>query len=127
MPEYVAFLGVLIKKLVESGWRIADSWYAVCSDSKKIGHYWDSVETLHAFEPTGSRCICGFCDLANTNKILTCNTEILPSTIATYYWLASAPFCAKSSDSPLARLECDNLRFRYFDWNNSVGWLVLEK
>ena len=68
--EYVAFLGLLIKKLVESGWSISKSWRAVCTDSKELGHYWNADNAKHAFEDTGSREVCGFYDLANTFKIL---------------------------------------------------------
>jgi len=69
--EYVAFLGVLIKTLVDcKGWKIDDAWNAVCNDSVRLGHYWDSKNAKCDDEPTGSRCICGFCDLANREKIL---------------------------------------------------------
>ena len=80
--EYVAFLGVLIKKLVDSGWTVENSWNAVCNDSRQLGHYWNSKNAKHDLEPTGSREICGFFDLANTYKILARDEE------AGGFWLA---------------------------------------
>ena len=116
--EYVAFLGVLIKRLVESGWRITDAWNAVCNDSKEIGHYWNSVGALHNFEPTGSREICGFCDLANTFKILAKDKE------ADGFWLAGGYYGDMGGNIPLA----DLVQVYYFDLGsvNCVGWIVLE-
>ena len=115
--EYVAFLGVFIKKLVESGWSISKSWKAVCTDSKELGHYWNSDNAKYAFEDTGSREVCGFYDLANTYKILAEDKE------AGGFWLAGGFYNFDSSDDPLADLGRDYGR------NNgnvhSVGWLVL--
>ena len=72
--EYIAFLGVLLKELIASGWTLEDAWEAVCVDSEKLGHYWNSNNAKHDFEVTGSREVCGFYDLANTCKFLE-NTE----------------------------------------------------
>ena len=55
--EYIAFLGVLIKKLVDSGWKVDDAWDAVCNDSKKLGHYWNSENAMHVPEPP-TKCRC---------------------------------------------------------------------
>ena len=116
--EYVAFLGLLIKKLVESGWSISKSWRAVCTDSKKLGHYWNSSDAKHAFEDTGSREVCGFYDLANTFKILAEDKE------TGGFWLAGG-FCNFiSGDYPLADL--DLIFNRDGGSINSVGWLVLD-
>ena len=115
--ERVAFLGVLIKKLVESGWKVKEAWSAVCNDSRELGHYWNSENAKHAFENTGSREVCGFFDLANTYKILAYDEE------ACGFWLAGG-LCNISSDYyPLADLGHGN----YQDDNrcDSVGWLVL--
>lgn len=68
--EYVCRNLFLIQKLVESGYEIEDAWTAVCVDSTKIGHYLFSDNAKEDFEPTGSREICGFCDLANAFKFL---------------------------------------------------------
>ena len=68
--EYIAFMAVLIKELVESGWKVADAWKAVYMDSKKLGHYRNSKDAKNFFEPTGSREVCGWYDLSNIYKIL---------------------------------------------------------
>ena len=117
--QYVAFLGCLIKKLVEKGWEVSQAWYAVCSDSKKLGHYWNSEYTKHDFEMTGSREVCDFYDLGNSFKILAEDEEEK----AVGFWLAGGGCNANSDNFPLADLELnhdvDN------DYYNSVGWLVL--
>jgi len=109
--EYGAFLGVLIKKLVEEGKSVEWAWNAVCNDSKELGHYWNSEDAKYQFELTGSRCICGFYDLANTCKILAEDEE------AGGFWLAGGYFF------PLAFLDLHT--YRTYDYNSSVGWLVL--
>lgn len=68
--EYIAFLAVLIKELVNSGKSVEWAWNAVCNDSEELGNYWNSQNAKHEFEDTGRREICGFFDLANTYKIL---------------------------------------------------------
>jgi hypothetical protein len=64
--EYGAFLGVLIKELVADEASSLWAWNAVCNDSEELGHYWNSKKAKHKFEPTGSRLVCAFYDLANT-------------------------------------------------------------
>lgn len=115
--EYVAFLGVLIKKLVAGGWSVADAWHAVCDDSKMLGHYWNSENAKHDFEETGSREVCGFFDLANTCKILAWDDEI------GRFWLASGLYFDSGSLHPLADLGL--YRNRDGNYSNSVGWYVL--
>ena len=115
--EYGAFLGVLIKKLVEEGKSVEWAWNAVCNDSKELGHYWNSKNAKHDFEPTGSRGICGFYDLANTYKILAEDEEVGG------FWLAGGSFNLGSSNDPLADL-CLYTN-RSSDRSHSVGWLVL--
>lgn len=116
--EYHLFLGTIIDKLIgEEGWSEADAWNAVCTDSTKLGHYYNSVNAKRDFEPTGSRMIAGKCDLANTCKILAKDEE------AGGFWLVGG-FCNSSGNYfPLAflYLNCD------YDnhCNNSVGWFVL--
>ena len=117
--EYVAFLGVLIKKLIASGLRVSSAWNAVCDDSKELGHYWNSENAKHDFEVTGSRNICGFCDLANTYKILAWDKE------AGGFWLAGGDYFDNSFNSPLSDLGRDT-RQGNCD-HGSVGWLVLSK
>ena len=121
--EYVAFLGVLIKKLVENGWSVKEAWDAVCNDSIKLGHYWNSENTKHNFtkddlEPTGSREICGFYDLANCRKILAKEKD-------GGFWLAGGDCQNSSNRCPLAN-------FEYIDGGQcygylfAVGWIVLD-
>ena len=115
--EYVAFLGVLIKKLIASGWNVADAWYAVCDDSKVLGHYWNSENAKYGFEKTGSREVCGFFDLANTHKILAWDDE------TGGFWLASGYYHFYGNVYPLADLGLSSNRDN--GDNNSVGWYVL--
>ena len=117
--QYVAFLGVLIKMLVAKGWKVGEAWNAVCNDSKKLGHYWNSDNAKHQFEDTGSREICGFFDLANTYKILAENEA------AGGFWLAGGSFCDNGRYHPLAYL---GLYYDYcYDRSYGVAWLVLKK
>ena len=115
--EYVAFLGVLIKKLVENGWKVEEAWSAVCYDSKELGHYRNSENAKHAFEDTGSREICGFFDLANTYKILADDEE------AGGFWLAGGRYFDHGNFIPLADL--GHYNNQDCDIGSSVGWLVL--
>ena len=120
--EYVAFLGVLIKKLVEDcKWNVADAWHAVCNDSKELGHYWNSKDAKHDFEDTGMREICGFFDLANTYKIL---AEDEDDSIGGF-WLAGGNYDNHSIIMPLASLIRDTSLVK--DYKGGVGWVVLEK
>lgn len=117
--EYVAFLGVLIKKLVEKGWSVSKAWKAVCIDSKELGHYCDSKESKDDFEDTGSREVCGFYDLANTGKILAFDKD------AGGFWCATSWYCYGGKDCPLAYLSL-NTESRNYLFYDSVGWLVFE-
>ena len=117
--EYVAFLGVLIKSLVESGWKIADAWKAICDDSNELGHYWNSENAKHSFETTGSREVFGFYDLTNTYKILAENED----EEAGGFWLAGGSYINYSFNYPLADLSHRSNRNGNYDF--SVGWLVL--
>jgi len=137
--EYVAVLAVIIKELVISGWKVADAWSAVCNDSKELGHYWNSKDAKHGFEETGSREICGWCDLANTKKMFKEDEE------TGGFWEASGDYCDDSKEWPLAELchykycnfatNCDHRDFdtivsssdrRDFDTTFDTGWIVLE-
>lgn len=68
--EYACRNLFLIQRLVESGYKIEEAWRAVCDDSREIGHYYNSDNAKGDFEPTGSREVCGFCDLANAWKFI---------------------------------------------------------
>lgn len=117
--EYIAFLGILIKKLSKSGWSVAEAWNAVCNDSKELGHYRNSPNAKHKFETTNSRKVCGFYDLANAYKILSEDEE------AGGFWLVGGCYFNGSNYYPLTDLYhsyCCNYGNDY-----GVGWLVLEK
>ena len=113
--EYGAFLGVLIKKLIEKGKSVEWAWNAVCNDSKELGHYRDSYDARPEFESTGSRCICGFYDLANTEKILAEDEE------AGGFWIAGGRYLDWGGGCPLAHLELTTGR----RCHEGVGWLVI--
>lgn len=114
--EYGAFLGVLIKKLIEEGKSVKWAWHAVCVDSRHLGHYWNSKDAKHEYEPTGSRKICGFCDLANAYKILAWDNEVGG------FWIASGSYNFPSYHSPIG-----DVNFFANPYNirlACVGWLV---
>ena len=115
--QYVIFLATIIHRLVEEGWSKADAFFAVCTDSTQLGHYWNSEKVRHDFEVTGSRKIAGKCDLANTYKILKNDEK------AGGFWFAGGGYYGDGGDDPLAYL---NLCCNYDNHCNlSVGWFVL--
>lgn len=115
--QYVLFLATIIHRLVEEGWSKADAFYAVCTDSTQLGHYWNSEKARHDFEVTGSRKIAGKCDLANTCKILRNDEK------AGGFWVASGGFDVDGDCFPLASL----CLFDYYGghYRFSAGWFVL--
>ena len=115
--EYGAFLGVLIKRLVKEGKPVYWAWKAVCSDSRELGCYCDPKNVMRDFEPTGSREICGFCDLANTFKILAWDTE------AYGFWRVGGSCGVDSTDYPLANFYLGSNRNAIRC--HAVCWLVL--
>lgn len=115
--QYVLFLATIIHRLVEEGWSKADAFYAVCTDSTQLGHYWNSEKARHDFEVTGSRKIAGKCDLANTCKILRNDEK------AGGFWVASGGFDVDGYCVPLA---CLDLLDRYdYHCDYCAGWFVL--
>ena len=115
--QYILFLATIIHRLVEEGWSKADAFYAVCTNSIKLGHYWNSEKARHNLEVTGSRKIAGKCDLVNTYKILRNDEK------AGGFWIAGGFYCGFGDDGPLARLDLDD---DYDDlYFGSVGWFVL--
>ena len=115
--QYVLFLATIIHRLVEEGWSKADAFYAVCTDSTQLGHYWNSEKARHDFEVTGSRKIAGKCDLANTCKILRNDEK------AGGFWVASGFYGLDGFNIPLADLSLH----LYYDgrYGDSAGWFVL--
>ena len=118
--EYIAFLAVLIKELLNSGKSVEWAWNAVCNDSKELGHYWNSANSKHAFEDTGSREVCGWYDLANCYKILAEDKE------NGGFWLAGGDYGKRSYSFPLADMNHDD--YRYVDACDvgGCGWLVFD-
>lgn len=103
--------------MVEEGWSMADAFYAVCTDSTRLGHYWNSEKARHDFEVTGSRKIAGKCDLANTYKILRNDEK------AGGFWVASGDYSIDGDDFPLASFLLND---RYDGHSSTgVGWFVL--
>lgn len=115
--EYVAFLGVLMKKFIEAGGNREEVWDAVCNNSKNLGHYCNSERAKPYLETTGSRRFCGFFDLANTDKILEDGDD--------FFWLVGGSYNEDSYFSSLA--SCGHTGRCDHDFASSVGWIVLEK
>ena len=118
--QYYAFLVWLINQLVKIGKSVEEALHQVVLDSKELGHYYDSENSTEGgdFEFTGSRCVCGLYDLANTFKILQySNSE------AGGFWFAGGNYDDDGCNNPLADL-CHDTNID-FDHGDSVGMLVL--
>lgn len=120
--QYIAFLGVLIKLLVEDDWELSKAWNVVCNDSREVGYYFDFDKTTrrnqYRLEKTGSKGACGFFDLANTKKILA------EDEYADGFWVAGGVCHSYSYISTLFSLTLEKSFIRTFDY--AVGWLVLK-
>ncbi|MDD6244215.1 MAG: hypothetical protein PUB03_00955 [bacterium] len=118
--QYYAFLVWLINQLVKIGKSVEEALHQVVVNSKQLGHYYDSENSTEGkdFEFTGSRCVCGLYDLANTFKILQCSNSEVGG-----FWFAGGSYYFNGYDDPLAFLnhdtDVDN------DYDDSVGLLVL--
>jgi len=117
--EYIAFQAVLIKDLVASGKSMEWAWDAVCNDSKELGHYRNSAHSKPGFEPTGSREVCGWYDLANCYKLLGEDEE------SGGFWLVGGGYDDDSIDCPLADLCL--VYDRNGDDSCGCGWLVFDR
>ena len=119
--QYYAFLVWLINQLVKDGKSVELAVKMVVLDSKEIGHYRDSENSTKGadFENTGSRCVCGVYDLANTYKFLSCSNEE-----AGGFWIGGGRYRTHGRDYPLACLDLYSIAADG-DYNNSVGLLVL--
>lgn len=118
--EYIAFLGVLIKHLVSSGWTKENAWSAVCYDSKGLGHYRDSENSKRQFELTGSRQIWIFYDLANASKILSPdNSENDVFVIAGGCYAHFGCYCHLANIA--LAYSCSS------KYKGCTGWIILEK
>lgn len=116
--EYIAFIGILLKKLSKKI-GVDKAWNYVANDSKILGHYYNSPNTNNIIEYTGSRKVFGFYDLGNTGKILSKDKK------SSGFWTVSSWFICNSTKFPIAKLlqEYDCISIRPFD----VGWIVFEK
>ena len=116
--HWAASLGKLMKYLIdEKNYSEEDAWKAVCDDSRDLGHYCNSKDAKHDFEPTGSRKVGAFFDLANTSKIL--KKWETPG-----FLLAGGNYNYNSFDFPLVDLY--TFFYPFNDYYYSVGWLVLD-
>ena len=118
--EYGAFLGVLIKKLIEDGRSVDWAWNAVCNDSQELGSYWNSDDSRYRLELTGSRGACGFYDLANTFKILKDHGNAGEDC-----WIVGGSFMSMGDNNPLSSITdikpwwCSDATYY------AVGWIVV--
>ena len=118
--QYYAFLVWLINQLVKMGQSVEEVLNQVVLDSKELGYYYDSKNSTEGkeFELTGSRCVCGIYDLANTCKILKRSNSK-----AGRFCVAGGSYLDDGNFHPLAD------RYHYTDVVNdyyySVGLLVL--
>ena len=116
--ERIAFLGLLLKYLVEEKkYTVSDAWEAVCDQSKDLGHYYDSKDAKQNLEPTGSRKIGEWYDLSNTCKIMF-NDE------KTYASVACGSFKIDGDLYPLTYIS--NFLDPYSKFSNFVGWIVMD-
>lgn len=114
--ERVAFLGVLIKYLIDlGGYTPGEAWNAVCNQSKDLGHYWDSEDSGIELEPTGSRGVGDWYDLANTFKITTDDHSGF-SLFGGYNKNCSDLY-------PLA--DISSYGYCSYEFDYSVGWIVM--
>lgn len=153
--QYEAFLGVLIKKLVEEGKSIEWAWNAVCNDSLELGDFYSNSDSMSIFpmldhtrknifidkhRQTGTKPICGFCDLAVSEKILATDPVsqkiLAPGAVSkkilsrdkgdVAYWLASAHFNQYSREYPIAQLKGVQHPI-LVNWTSlAVGWIVMD-
>ena len=108
--QYYAFLGTILKYLVEKeGWTKIEAWNAVCDDSSKLGYYSPD------FGPTGIRKVGMWYDLANTCKLLKSPGQFL---------LASGCYCNNPIENTLS--EVIPLLNDKDELTEAVGWIVLD-
>lgn len=66
--QYSAFLGVLIKRLVQEGNSVEWSWHVVCNNSFELEEYWNHKNEKGIFISSSSRYIGGFFVAFNPRK-----------------------------------------------------------
>ena len=113
--EYILFLAYLMKKMSEHGWGIEELWDAVTKNSKKLGQY-RVAGVKSMLQPTGSKGLFEFHDLANTIKFIASDDGE-----ADYYIASGAyhnpPDAANVAD--IAKTYCPN-----DPYDNAVGKVV---
>jgi hypothetical protein len=120
--QYYAFLVWLINQLVKCSKSVEEALNMVVLNSKELGHYCDSQDSTRGgvYERTGSRCVCGVYDLANTCKILECSTEIEVA-----FLIVGGNCTFEGRICPLASFARGLCRFVDDKINTGVGFLVL--
>ena len=116
--HWAAFMGKLMKYLVEEEqYSVEKAWEAVCDNSRDLGHYWNSKNAKNDFEPTGSRKVGKFYDLANTYKII-------QKWGYSSFLLTGGHYGSTGAGRPLTYM--NTISFPNDVHSASVGWLVLD-
>lgn len=116
--ERAAFLGLLIEYLMyNKNYSIRAAWRAVCDQSKDLGNYLDSNDSMKTLENTGSRNIGQWYDLGNTYKIIA-NDPL-------EFLLFGGWSFTYGNKQPLSRI--NTYDFPNSGYANSVGWIVLPR
>jgi len=117
--HHYAFIATLIKYLIdEEKYEIGDAWRAVCDNSIRMGHYWNSEDSKHTFETTGKRPVGGWFDLSNTLKLLK-DDDGTPL-------LASGCYCYDSGHFPVSKVEKPMNPSPDAGYGYCVGWLICD-
>ena len=118
--ERIAFIAVMMKKLQASGFNVDEVWKMVCDNSKDLGNYKKLFKSN--LQMTGSMEICGFADLANTQKIIIQNNEYC---CTPNYYFCGGDYTYSSRDRAFFIIYD---LWKYLDvLETSVGWIVLPK
>lgn len=118
--EYNAFVGCIMKQLVDEGVEIRKVWKYFIIDSSNLGNYNNSSEIRKA--KTGSNGIVGWFDLANYKKI------IKHAYRNGDYLLASGSYDSLGVTHPVARIRCCMSTLEYVEdiLYDSTGWIVTD-
>ena len=116
--EYSAFMAEIIKLLIADNWTVEEAWNEVCNDSIKLGHYYNCEDAKNDFEETGSREVCGFCDLANTYKILAKDANKYGE------WIASGCYWFHSFNCPVGKIYYFAISVKKFE--DGSGFIIFD-
>ena len=114
--QYGAFVGVLIKQLVEEGQSVDWAWSTVCNNSRELDNYWNSEDFKVMCRRLSSRCICGYYDFAEYSKILANDEEFSMCWLAGGRGNLSFTFLLDYLGIDLNGID---------DLDDSEGWIVL--